>query len=302
MALTPEQRRRRRRYLGSSDTAALFGLDPYRNRSRVYWEKVMALDGPEPRTASTDAGDYLEPAIVQFAEDRIGTVERHVMVVHPSGVLCANLDALVVGRPEGVEAKYDAATAGEWGEEGTDDVPARVLLQCQHQILAANLECVWVPALVLAYRAEFRLYRVEPNAELVEMIETEGTRFWREHVERRLPPPEGLIAPLDLLKRVHREPATVVDLGDEAARAWEELERCRAALRECEARKAEAEAGVLMLLGDAESGRLPDHSTLTYLAQRGAPRVDHEGLRGFMREAYGQYVTQRTHRVLRHRR
>ena len=178
-------------------------------------------------------------------------------------------------------------------------MPARVLIQCQAQIFAARLERVWVPALVLGYRAEFRLYCVEPHAGLQDVIEREALAFWDHHVVPRVPPDNVLIPPLDLLRRIIREPTSTVALPDYAVRAWTTLEQARAVAREAEQVKADATATVLALLGEAEAGVLPDGRTITYLAQRGAPATDHIALRAHLKEAYATFVTDATHRVLR---
>lgn len=299
MAITAEQREARRHHLGSSDAAAIMGLDPWRNAGDVYWSKVM--DTADEESAPMRVGNLLEDAICQFAAQELGVeLERNVSLASPDdgGILSANLDARIVGRPEGVEAKYSSFIEG-WGDEGTDQVPHHVLVQCQHQAHVAGLDRVWVPALLLHRRAEFRLYCVDRHDELIEQLVAEELRFWREHVEPRIPPADRPVPPLPALKRLRREPASVVTLSAEAADVLTRWEAAKAAAKAAEEHVEAAQAAVLMLLGEAEAGRLPDGRALTYLEQKSAPRCDTKLLRALAPEIAEQVVTQGTHRVLR---
>jgi putative phage-type endonuclease len=296
--LTPDQRARRRRYLGSSDSAALFGLDPYHTATDVYWSKVMHLR--DTGTKSTEAGNFLETALLAYAESRVGPIERDVMVVDAGGLLCANLDGRVRGDGDLVECKYDAQHAGDWGQELTDEVPTRVMIQCQHQLLVTGAAVVWVPALILDYRAQFRLYRVDPHAELMEAIRAEGTRFMVEQVAARVPPTNAT-PPLDVLKQLERAPTSVIEIADddEAIALWEALAAAREQKRHYEALADDAMARLLVRFGEAEALQTPGGRRLTYFAQGSAPRVDHARLQAQFGEAYTACVTRGTHRVLR---
>ena len=299
MALTEAQRAERRHHLGSSDAAAILGLDPWRNAGDVYWSKV--LDTADEASTAMRVGNLLEGAICQFAAQELGVeLERHVMIVSPNddGILAANLDARVVGRPEGVEAKYSSFIDG-WGEEGTDQVPPHVLLQAQHQAYVGELTQVWVPALLLHRRAEFRLYCVPRHAELIAELVAAELRFWREHVEPRIPPADRPVPPLPALKQLRRDPNTVVTLPAEAAAIIRRWEEAKAAAKVATDQAEDAQAAVLMLLGAAEAGRLPDGRALTYLEQKSPPRCDTRLLRALAPDVAERVVTQGTHRVLR---
>lgn len=303
MALTAEQRAARRNHIGSSDVPALFnlGFASMANQTDLYWSKVIEL--PDQDADSLSIGNMLEGLLCDWAAQRVGAeIERGPRAVSQGadgGIFAANFDAMVVGRREGVEAKY----SGEphlWGEEGTDQIPDRVVLQCQEQMYVGQLERVWVPvALVVAQRLQLRLYCVPRHEELIASIVSTGVDFWRQHVEPRIPPEPGSTAPIEALKALRREPQSTIEIAAEFAPLVDALDEAKLACKAAEEAKDAAYARVVSLLGEAEGGRLPDGRLITYLEQKSAPRCDSVHLRACHPEVYSQFFTQGTHRVLR---
>lgn len=299
---------RRRKHIGASDSAALMGLDEFRNATDVYWSKVREM--PDTDSKSFEVGRRLESLICEWAADRLKvTIQRNVFHVRPGQeIFAATFDALVTGaageEPEALpraafEAKFSTQPE-KWGDEGTDQVPERVLIQAQHQLFVGELQLVWVPALILTGRsAEFRLYSVRPHEELMRRIVERGTQFWHENVEANTPPDGINTPPLSLLRAMHRAPATIVELDDDAIDLWHHFEGLRELRKATEDKENEAYRAVVAALGEAEAGRLSDGRLITYLAQNSAPRCDTTRLRAVHPDIYAQFCSQGTHRVLR---
>ena len=290
----------RRKHIGSSDSPAILGVDPFRSATEVYWSKLAEL--PDEEKPQFEMGRRLEDVICEWAADRLQVkITRNVFRVSEwgdGGIMAATFDALVDGERAAFEAKF-SSQASEWGEEGTDQVPERVLVQAQHQMHVGDLELVWVPALIIGYTAQFRLYVVKRHEELMTEIARRDVEFWRTYVETQTPPDGWTVPPLAALKVVRREPNSIVELGDDAVKAWEALQTAKAILKENEEGKDRLQARVLELLGDAEAGRLPDGRLITYLEQKSAPRCDTAQLRACHPEIYERFFDHRSHRVLR---
>src|SRR6185503_5563664 len=107
MPITKEQKEMRRKYIGSSDCAAILGLDPFRTQADIYYEKTGQLDKKEIVTDVTEVGNWCELAVLKwFAEKKNLTIDTQGFRVHENGIMAANLDALVVDDPtQAVEAK-----------------------------------------------------------------------------------------------------------------------------------------------------------------------------------------------------
>src|SRR5262252_6985451 len=217
-------RAQRRRYLGSSDMAAIIGKDPWgRTAGDVFCEKTGRIANIRD-TVPMALGSYLEPAILSWTEDQLETpLQRDQFVIHAGGILAANLDALAPhNRPPAVVEAKSAGLIGrphyleEFGTPGTDEVPMHVMIQVQHQMACLEqqpgippIAHAIVPALLIG--RGFVLYRVEKHQGLVEALVEEGERFWHDHVEANMPPREA--PSLRTLQRLLRvtEPSVALD-------------------------------------------------------------------------------------------
>src|SRR5215813_4143448 len=275
MALDEFTRHARRRHLGSSDAAAIIDRDPFgRTAGDVWAEKTGRLREPESSTAMT-LGAYLEPAILSWTEDTLGTpLQRDRFLVHPNGILCANVDALALhtSEPSIVEAK-SAGLIGrpgyldQFGEPGTDEVPSHVTIQGHHQLAVARtqsdlppIDVVLVPALLIG--RGFVLYRVPMNPALCDALVEEEERFWRDHIMTDVPPPET--PSLDTLRRFRRREPIGRPIDRLFVEHWLQAKR---GVTEAKALEEMALADLIAALGDADTGTCDRFGTFTYKEQ-----------------------------------
>lgn len=257
------QRETRKQYAGSSDAAAICGIDPYRSAGDVYLEKTGQAEGFAGNT-NTERGNLLEPVLLTWAEQKLGSpLSRDQMCVDASGLLCTNFDALI-GGDASVEAKT-ATDAMEWGDEGTDQIPERHVVQAHHGFACRpSLRVCWVPVLLPGYRSlDFRMYRVDRNDELADAIAERCGHFMLHHVKLGIPP-DDFKPSLEVLKRVRRKLNKVVPIADALV---DRYIAAKAAAKQADDDAEEAQAAVIAALGDAEGGTFGDGRTLTYHSQ-----------------------------------
>lgn len=305
--LTTEQLELRKKHLGASEAAAIFDKDPFQTAADVYFRKT--IDAPVEDDEPTEAmmrGNRLEEPLLQFAEERLNCeiVRGSTIgsIVDPiSGILLATPDGAIVEKNEGIEAK-STIKMDDWGDEGTDEVPDQVLIQCSHQMYVMGWVRVWVPVLMLtAFRDEWRMYCVNRNDKLCDTIAQQEIVWWNRHVVAREPPTDEP-PPIEVMKRLHRQPQSLVMLGEndtEAVEEWLDAVQTRKVAQKDE---DEAKAAVMALLGldePAEAAQLPDGRTVTYFSQRSSPSVDTKRLRAEFPKIYDGFVTQGSHRVMR---
>lgn len=178
----------RRTYLGSHDTAAISGLSPYRQPINVYMDKLDMSIHQEP-TERMRWGLALQPAILDSFSERMGGValEPERFIRHDALKWFGGTpDATIAGRRAGVDAKNVQFNRGEWGEEGSDQVPRYVLFQCHHFLALTGYEVWYVAALFGG--CELKVYEVERDADLADMIIEMDGKFWHEHIEKQIPP------------------------------------------------------------------------------------------------------------------
>ena len=243
MPITKEQREQRRNYIGASDVPKIMGAkDAYGNALSVYKEK-LGLTPPFTGNLSTEIGNLLEGPLLDFAADRLGyKIRKNQRRVNE--IFAANVDALVTKLPIGMEAKTTTKES-DWGEEGTDEVPDKVLLQVQTQMYCGDLDVVYVPALICG---RFKLYRVEREESVIDAIVETGHQFWHDHVLKQVPP-EGT-DPADLIE-IQRKAGKIVELPDDLAATYVKLKEQEKQVKELlEVIKPK----LIDTLGDAEIG------------------------------------------------
>lgn len=306
MTLTPHQLKLRKRHLGASETPVVLGLSPYsRSAADLYWSKVAEVDD-EP-TEAMSRGHWMEDVLVSWASEQLGVavVSNQFRVLHTGlgkEILSATHDAVSPDKPIGIEAKSVSRfnpAYGEWGEEGTDEIPADVVIQCQQQMLVSDLDVVWVPVAFEAKTLERRLYRVPRDDELIEMFRVPAVAWWRQYVESRIVPGDDPTPPLAVLKRIHRVEGSVVELEPGVAELIKSLNETKAESKETASREASLKARIIEALGDAEAGKLPDGRLVTYCEQKSSPKVDLAHLKLHHPALYAEIVCQGTHRTLR---
>lgn len=250
--ITTEQRKRRRAGLGSSDSAAIHGLCGWQTDHDVWLSKVHEL-----RDVSSEAiflGNLLEPALIQWARDQTGVdfVADVMDVSQQAPVLVANFDGIHAQKRVGCEAKtrgllWPAGGASdEWGADGSDEVPADVFLQCQHQMFVGDLDLVWVPALIGGMG--LRMYCVlRADDAFVSGLVARDNDWWCRHVVANVRPRS--IPSFETAKRIVREPAKPVKCISETVRNFLSARAVELAAKK---RTRAADAALLSELGDGD--------------------------------------------------
>lgn len=313
MAITDEQRKERKNHLGSSDIAALFtddedkSLDPFQNATDVYTSKVFDLE-PDKETKAMSRGNRYEKPLIAYAEEELGwgivtdpKKLRFVCKEHP--IFACNLDGFIEGiddisppvLPQIIEAKT-TGLSGEWGEPGTDDVPLRVILQVQHQMLCTGWQKAHIVVLMGKFTLAEEMYVVERNESIINSIIERGEQFWNDHVIPKIPPEETESGNIQIFKRIRRVPNKYAELKPELISRWEEAKQnCLELERVKEAMFAE----ILKALGDAEGVLLNDGREFVYFKQRTADKIDRKKLKAEFPDIYNQVATENTARVPR---
>ena len=291
MALSEAQREKRKSYLGSSDVAAVVGVDPFRNASDVWLDKSGRLKDRDSASKAADMGNDLEDAVLNMFERRTRiSLKRSVFLTREDSGFpaCANLDA---GEYDGpnlravVEAK-STSLQDEWGD-AVSAVPLRVEIQCQWQMWVGDCELAWVPVLLSQFgRFKFEVYQVERNEKLLGPVVERARWFWNHCVVEDNEPDD--VPHLETLKRRSRgEIDDVISLPTEVAVAWNDLEGAKQRKVAAETDEEHYKAIVLKGLGDAAAGRLPDGRLITYKEQNGGRHCDFDLLEMELR-ALGQ--------------
>ena len=194
----------RREYLGATEladiTLARLGLRGYASPFQIYQQKV-GLAEPEPEKARgewgpLEFGSRQESIVAEWYSEASGYQVEPVPEVlrHPEyPFLGANIDRRIVGERAGLECKtadkFEQFKDEKWGsgtDEDDDRVPPRHFIQCS--IYLAITEWEWWALAALFGGNHPRKFRIEPDKKIIADVIAIGVDFWRNNVEKRIPP------------------------------------------------------------------------------------------------------------------
>lgn len=256
MSLTAEQLEARKRGVGGSEILAALGKDSRCSRLELYKRKVGELS--EPSLDDNERvywGQRLEHVI---REEFARRVNQRVIVpaqtlFHPSAPLLGHPDGWMPAIREGVEIKMaDKYEADEFGEEESDKVPVRYLMQCS--VYMALTEAQWWQLCVLIGGNDLRIYRIPRDQEIEAAVIEGATQFWQ-HVEKRDPPDPQ--TPEDVRLRWPKDYGRIITATPEIESLCKELATAKQELKRATQREEEFKAQVQMFMGEAANLHAP---------------------------------------------
>ena len=194
------------RKITASKVAAILGLSPY-DSPLSCWHRMKGNIPLEQETEDHRRGHYAEPAILAWWRDQhpeIDEVDLQPQYRRPDlPWAAATPDARAWGGAQPVvlaEAKT-ARNLDEWGEPGTDEIPAYYYVQTQFQMHVSGVERCYVP--VWGSWFEMAEYIVDYDPDIATGIIARCAQFWAS-LEADTPPPlDDTVATLQVLKALH---------------------------------------------------------------------------------------------------
>lgn len=247
--------------IGASETAAACGISPWQSARELYHRKRGELP-PIEDNRYMRLGRKLEPVIADEFELETGLTiaERSpgLFSLSDSPHILATPDAIIdAGTLVEIKTMNDRRAKDSLGEIGSDEIPLEWNLQAQQQMLVMGAEQVYFAVLVGG--SDFRVYEVIRHEGLIQSITDRVTDLWRRIQEGDPPPIEDHPSNLQLAKDLYREVrGEVVTLSDAAVESWLRFETQRDLANEHKKLADQAKARVLMELGEAGAGELPD--------------------------------------------
>lgn len=295
----------RSKHIGASQWAAACGLDPYTAPIELFERFVGLVPWEDPMRDENEAielGHLLEDPVARRAAKILGVqVEEGRTLMHPDhNFLIATPDRFIRGARALMEVKTTGLTSPskayveDWGEEGTDEVPRRVAVQCTAQLFVARAAGIDVEHVVVAALIPHRgvqTFVIDYDDDLARLLAQRVTTFWQ-HVQDREPPP-----------------ADVGHLGEYLERRWPEHNKGQW----LDATSNEVIVGEARILKEARAqlehwkkieqgarnaicGFLRDHEGCTgpfgKIAWRGVRGREHLNIEGFLAAARAQFGTE----------
>ncbi|AXM89360.1 hypothetical protein B379_09580 [Anoxybacillus ayderensis G10] len=288
----------RRNGIGGSDASIILGLNKYKTPFELWLEKTGQVDLQSSTSDAAYFGTLLEDLVAKEFEKRSGKKvrKRNVMFQHPNHhFLLANIDRFIVGEKAILECKTASAfLAKEW--EG-DDIPEAYIVQMQHYLGVLGPEYQKGYFAVLIGGQKFIWKEIERDDELIEMIFVAEIDFWKNHVEKNVPPAlDGSSAAEEYLKKRYYKVETgkIVDLKYEYKNKIEELLSLKETIRELDERARLLENEIKNELKDAEIGFIQNYQVNWKVVE--SNRVDTKKLKSMFPQVYEQVTKKNSYR------
>jgi len=253
----------RKKGMGGSDAAVACDMSPWKTQHELYLEKRNEISdafGDDP-PEHIRFGNVLEDVIAGEYAYRTGRKVRRVkaMKQHPKHpFMLANIDRKIEGEDRLLECKNVGDFSyklGEWGEEGTDQIPEYYLMQVQHYLAVTGFDVADLAALVGGN--SLKIYTIERDEDLINnMIELEG-KFW-EHVMSGTPPPVDFNhrSTVDMIKRKYTGTnGVIITLPEHAYALHLEAVNIREEVKKLETQGTAISARLRDMIGENAAGR-----------------------------------------------
>lgn len=232
--ITPD----RRQFVGSSDIAAIIGLSPFRTAYEVFEEKT-APTWEEEDSPILRRGRRAEPFLLETLKDEfdVWVDQANVIFEHPKfPFLRCQCDFTYHVDDERLghgEIKSVGFNRGEWGEAGSQEVPAYYVAQVMFgmQVNGLSESTIWG---CFGFD-DIRPYRFEFDPEAGQALEDAAVNFWHNHVVPRVPPASQTAE--DSQKILARFKGFTWEASDEALAIAERLRAIKRSIALLEAEK-----------------------------------------------------------------
>ena len=257
----------RKKGIGSSDAAAIAGLNPYRSPLVVYCDK-LGLIPEEPENEAMAWGKRLEPVIAEAFADRTGhkVRRRHAILQHPDHPYAlANLDFEVMEAP-GVWSILECKNCNEWMADAwaDDNIPDAYAIQVHHQLFVTGREHGWIAVLLGGNRLVYK--RIDADPEVFAYLEQIESAFWQRVQDQNPPPADSAESTAEALRALYprREPKTEVLLPVEDEVLVRQYAEAAAAEKAAQEQKRLARNLLMQHMAEGQIGMIAGRKVCTW--------------------------------------
>ena len=188
----------RRKGIGGSDVAAIFGISPFHTGRDIYYEKtgVTRIEDQPDNWVALEVGHLLEDLVAKIFSEQTGlpVYQKKKMFFHPDyPFMLADLDYLIT-MPDSRTAILEIKTTGyhgrkHWWKDGKESVPAYYETQARHYMAVMDIDVVFFCCLYGNSEDQVIIRRLDRDSDYEDELIFLEQDFWYGHVIPRIPPP-----------------------------------------------------------------------------------------------------------------
>lgn len=257
----------RRLGIGGSDIGALCGLNPFKSPIDVYLDKT-GLAPDLPQNERMKWGQILEePVAGEFAKRANRTVMRiNAVLQHPEHpIALANLDRYITRAKPDTTSPYpfpadpgilEVKTTGWAKAWANGQYPEFYWAQVMWYMGISNLRWTSFATLISGQDLLIPDQHIEFDQDAFEKMLTIAERFWRDHVEKHVPPPPSQSdSDLDAVKALYpNKTATTITLSDDLQPLIDRRGDIDHTIKQLTSQKKQIDAQILFHIGENAAG------------------------------------------------
>lgn len=288
--------RYRKQGIGGSDVSCLLGINKWKSEIELWLDKTNQTNDPVEENEAMQWGTIMEPIIRNHFAEVTGktVVELKAMLQHPEHpFMLADVDGVTVddsGNPAILEIK----TASEFKRSDWDEgVPAYYQTQVQHYLCVAGIQKAYIAVLIGGN--SFRIFEVDADEEIQDMLIAVEKDFWRKVINMERPDPDGSDACKNLLDSIYKGGINEqIILPDEAIEYLDMYIEATADMDSAKAKQQEASNHLKEIMGDYNTAQCMGH-TISWKPVT-TERLDSKALKEAEPDLYSKYVKTSTSR------
>lgn len=279
----------RKKGLGGSDIGAILGVNKYKTALDVYKEK-LGISEYFTDNKFTRVGKYLEPAIIKMYEDQknceVSQMKPYVDKNYP--FLFGHVDGKVKDKNIIIEIKT-AGYNSQWGDPGTNVIPKSYLCQVAHYAYLSNCDKVDIAVFFLNSR-DFEIYTYKRNKKLELYIKKYAVDFWKNHIEKKIPPDPMNSQDLEFGKIIEDS----VQANQEIENKVIEYKNIKDELKDLKSRENELREDILLYMNNHKH-LIDSHNNVLaiYSERKGSPYFDINSFKSDHSDLVGNYLKRR---------
>lgn len=263
--------------VGGSDSAALFGVNPFKSEYELWAEKSGLLEPSHLESEAMYWGKALEPVIADRYTRETGRelIDHGRFTVYRDGYMGCTPDREVAGDPRGPGLlsikNVTQFKASDWEIEP----PVYYQIQLQHEL--AVMGAPWGSFAVLIGGNRFHWLDVERNEAFIAELRARVAEFQRRVVETDPPPVDGSKRTSEALAKLYAtENGETVRLEAAGSIIDAELLTIKRSIKDLEMQRDERENQLRALIGSASAALLADGTiyTLKTITRKGYTVAD----------------------------
>ncbi len=258
----------RKNSIGGTDISAICGINPYKDASDIYIEKILGKE--EEENEYTIAGHLFEEVLGKRFEKATGLKVKkpsEVNIIKRKGYFHASIDYYCEDF-QGELAIVECKTTSKYFKDRDDffEKFPHYYMQVQWYMYIYGYRRAYFSIYSFQFAPQYHWFDVEYNENYVKMAVERAKEFWETHIEQLIPPPFTNSSQMNICNNFLVE-KNIFEADEDDFNLFNELTDIKEELKVLEKKKKEIEEKFKLKIGTNEGIKYNDKILATYKTQ-----------------------------------